>query len=97
MASSEGEGFGLPLIEAAHFSLPIIARDIPVFREVAGEAAFYFRADEAAALARAVKDWLSLQGAHPQSTGMRRMTWAQNTDQLLAVLAERRAPADTFN
>jgi glycosyltransferase involved in cell wall biosynthesis len=97
MASSEGEGFGLPLIEAAHFGLPIIARDIPVFREVAGEAAFYFRADEAAALARAVKDWLDLQGGHPQSTGMTRMTWAQNAEQLLAVLAAHRAPADTLD
>ena len=88
LASSEGEGFGLPLIEAAHYGLPIIARDIPVFREVAGEAAFYFRADEAGALARAVRDWLALQGAHPQSTGMGRMTWAQNAGVLLAVLGQ---------
>ena len=34
IAASEGEGFGLPLIEAAQHKLPIIARDIPVFREV---------------------------------------------------------------
>src|SRR5262249_2265090 len=40
IAASEGEGFGLPLIEAAQHKLPIIARDIPVFREVAGESAF---------------------------------------------------------
>ena len=31
IAASEGEGFGLPLIEAAQHKLPIIARDIPVF------------------------------------------------------------------
>lgn len=85
MASSEGEGFGLPLIEAAHFGLPIIARDIPVFREVAGDAAFYFSGD-ASALAGAVKEWLDLQGEHPTSSGMRRMTWAQNAGELLAVL-----------
>jgi glycosyltransferase involved in cell wall biosynthesis len=42
IAASEGEGFGLPLIEAAQYGLPIIARDIPVFREVAGEYANYF-------------------------------------------------------
>ena len=34
IAAAEGEGFGLPLIEAARHGLPIIARDIPVFREV---------------------------------------------------------------
>jgi glycosyltransferase involved in cell wall biosynthesis len=88
MASSEGEGFGLPLIEAAHFGVPVIARDIPVFREVAGEAAFYFSGG-AAALAEAVKAWLALQGAHPASTGMRRMTWAQNAGELLTVLGKR--------
>ena len=44
LAASEGEGFGLPLIEAAQHGLPIIARDIPVFVEVAGEHAYYFTA-----------------------------------------------------
>ena len=47
LAASEGEGFGLPLIEAAHYGLPIIARDIPVFREVAGEHAYYFHGETA--------------------------------------------------
>ncbi|PHR02089.1 MAG: hypothetical protein COB29_14150 [Sulfitobacter sp.] len=36
IAASHGEGFGLPLIEAAQHKIAIIARDIPVFREVAG-------------------------------------------------------------
>ena len=42
LSPSEGEGFGLPLIEAARHNLPILARDIPVFREVAGDHALYF-------------------------------------------------------
>lgn len=33
---SLSEGFGLPLIEAAYFRLPIIASDIAVFREILG-------------------------------------------------------------
>src|SRR5690606_5090572 len=40
--ASEAEGFGLPLIEAAKHGIPLIARDLPVFREVAGEGALYF-------------------------------------------------------
>jgi len=40
--ASEGEGFGLPLVEAMQFNLPIIARDIPVFREVSEDYPFYF-------------------------------------------------------
>lgn len=31
---SLSEGFGLPLVEAAFFNLPIIASDIPVFKEI---------------------------------------------------------------
>lgn len=34
---SRSEGFGLPLIEAAWFHCPIIASDIPVFKELLGE------------------------------------------------------------
>ncbi|WP_440144519.1 glycosyltransferase family 4 protein [Aeromonas veronii] len=36
------EGFGLPLLEAMQFKLPIIASDIPVFREIAGDSISYF-------------------------------------------------------
>ena len=60
LATSEGEGFGLPLVEAAHYGLPIIARDIPVFREVAGKHAYYFSGENAQALADALGDWLRL-------------------------------------
>ncbi len=31
------EGFGLPLIEASYFSCPIIASEIPIFKEILGE------------------------------------------------------------
>jgi len=36
------EGFGIPLAEAAVCGLPMAVSDIPVFRELAGDAAFYF-------------------------------------------------------
>lgn len=40
IAASYDEGFGLPLIESG---LPVIARDIEIFREVLGESALYFK------------------------------------------------------
>jgi len=88
LMASEAEGFGLPLIEAAQHGLPIIARDLPVFREVAGEHAFYFDGLVPDDLATAVRTWLALweRGAAPTSDAMPWLTWEQSTAQLLAVI-----------
>ncbi|MGH7191567.1 MAG: glycosyltransferase family 4 protein, partial [Acetobacteraceae bacterium] len=59
LVASVGEGFGLPLIEAARHGLPVLARDLPVFREVAGAHARYFRAATGEELARAIRGWLA--------------------------------------
>jgi glycosyltransferase involved in cell wall biosynthesis len=88
LAPSEGEGFGLPLIEAAQHGIPIIARDLPVFREVAGEHACYFHGREPEALAGTVSAWLDLQreGKVPPSAGMPWLTWAESAQQVLDAL-----------
>jgi glycosyltransferase involved in cell wall biosynthesis len=88
IAASEGEGFGLPLIEAAQHRLPIIARDIPVFREVASDHAFYFSGLEPDVLAGAVQEWLARdrEGTAPQSMHMPWLTWKQSAQNLLNVL-----------
>ncbi|PWF49012.1 glycosyltransferase [Massilia glaciei] len=85
LAASEGEGFGLPLIEAAQHNIPIVARDLPVFREVAGEHAFYFEGKDAGALADAVTDWLALarEGRAPSPAGVKWLTWRASARQLL--------------
>jgi len=89
IAASEGEGFGLPLIEAAQYKLPIIARDIPVFREVAGEYAYYFpNSSDPDILASAAQDWLKLyeSGKHPKSDDMPWLTWAESARRLLELI-----------
>ena len=90
IAASEGEGFGLPLIEAAQHKLPILARDIPVFREIAGEHASFFKGSTPEALAEAVSEWVKLraQNRHPTSEAMPWVTWAQSADRLKAILLE---------
>lgn len=45
------EGFGLPLLEAMAVGVPVVASDIPVFREVGGDAPFYFDPSDGRALA----------------------------------------------
>lgn len=88
IAASEGEGFGLPLIEAAQKKIPIIARDIPVFREVAGKHAFYFSASTGNELAGSIKEWLTLynEDRHPKSDDMPWLTWKESTKQLLKAI-----------
>lgn len=60
VAASFAEGFGLPIVEAGHFGKPVIASDIPVFREVAAGAAsaHFFEAGASRSLAAAVKTFL---------------------------------------
>jgi glycosyltransferase involved in cell wall biosynthesis len=88
IAASYGGGFGLPLIEAAQHKLSIIARDIPVFREVAGEHAFYFNATEPEQLSQSLEQWLDLyaNNRHPRSDAMPWMTWEQSETQLIGLL-----------
>ena len=88
IAGSEGEGFGLPLIEAARHQLSILARDLPVFREVAGEHAMYFRGLDADSLSAAISSWLELRenGLEPKSARMPFLTWAESTQQLMPIV-----------
>jgi len=88
VAASEGEGFGLPLIEAARHKIPIIARDLAVFKEVAGQNAYYFHGISANALADAIQSWTKLfrEQSHPKSDGMPWLTWRQTTQDLLKLV-----------
>jgi glycosyltransferase involved in cell wall biosynthesis len=90
LMASEGEGFGLPLVEAARHRVPIIARDLPVFREISGEHAFYFSGTDPADLADALRTWLKLyrRGQHPKSDKLPWLTWEESTKQLLQVVQE---------
>ena len=90
VTASVGEGFGLPLIESAQHGLPIIARDIPVFREVAGNCAQYFSGDAPDAIVVTVKTWLAKNatGQTPKVADMPWLTWEQSANQLKKVIFE---------
>lgn len=88
IAASLDEGYGLPLIEAARHKMPIIARDIPVFREVAGEYASYFSGLSPRDLANAVEQWLenNQEGKAPRSAGISFMNWDEATHKMLEIV-----------
>jgi len=85
IAASRGEGFGLPIIEAAQRGIPVIARDLPVFREVAGDGASFFLGDSAEALAGAVESWLASDARdhRPRLDGATWQTWKESSNSLL--------------
>lgn len=66
--ASLAEGFGLAIVEGAAYNKPIIARDLPVFKEIAGDNAFYFSGLSESDLSSKLKEWLSLykKNEHPK-------------------------------
>ena len=92
LMASVGEGFGLPLVEAARHQRPILARDIPVFREVAGAHATYFTGSSSESLAAALETWLHalIDGSAPSSAGLTLRTWDESARWLADIIVSGR-------
>lgn len=86
LAASLGEGFGLPLVEALTFGRPIVARDLPVFREVAGDNAVYFSGHSGQSIAQAIRHAYPFDPKKRRSTGFQPLTWAESAQMLWDVL-----------
>jgi glycosyltransferase involved in cell wall biosynthesis len=54
-ATSRYEAFGMAPLEAAFSRCAIVANDIPCFREIWGDAAIYFQANDASSLADVIR------------------------------------------
>ena len=69
---SHDEGFGMPTLEALQFGAPIIASDIPVFREIVGELGTLvdpLDVDAVASAVRALPPRVDGGGVDPESRG----------------------------
>lgn len=80
---SIAEGFGLPLVEAAHFGVRAIASDIRVFREVGGDRASYFDVADSEALLARMKETLA---APPAAPACDILSWAGSAEALAGLL-----------
>jgi glycosyltransferase involved in cell wall biosynthesis len=86
---SYDEGFGLPIIEASYYNLPLIVRDKEVFREIAGDNAYYFKdTKEPFDIYQAILNWMRLerQKSYPQSKNINYLSWRDSTKWLLEIL-----------
>jgi glycosyltransferase involved in cell wall biosynthesis len=85
IAGSFGEGYGLPIVEASQRGLPVLCRDIPVFREVAGEAAFYLKGSHPAENADEINQWIELyqQGLLNNSSKIEFLSWKESAQILI--------------
>ena len=92
--ASRCEGFGLPLVEAMQYGLPVLASDIPIFREIGGEYPQFFPAGDELALYEAVRRHIEARSSHPATPRTPRawLSWPDSARTLLdKVTARQRA------
>jgi glycosyltransferase involved in cell wall biosynthesis len=90
VTASLDEGFGLPLVEAMALGTPVVVSDIPIFREIGGDAALYAPARDAAAFASRIRRLDDPAEWAPRSAASRaqaaHFSWDASADTLFATL-----------
>lgn len=80
IVASHAEGFGLSLIEALYYGKHVLARDIPISREIGGDFVKYFSGG--ASLAQELEIWLNEIKSKQLPSGMPRYTWQDSACKL---------------
>jgi glycosyltransferase involved in cell wall biosynthesis len=77
---SEREGFGLPLVEALSCGTPVVASDIPVLREVGGDAVTYCAVGDVDGWSRTIAALLDERAERPADWARRREQGIRRAD-----------------
>jgi glycosyltransferase involved in cell wall biosynthesis len=102
LVTSDREGFGLPVVEALAAGVPVIARDLPVFREVAGGAATFVDSTDPSQWSAVIRGLVEEARANPAAWAARRevgrararsFSWHQYGEQMAALYARASAGA----
>lgn len=90
LQASLAEGFGLPLVEAAHYGLPLLCSDLPVFHEVTGDTAVFFKKGDSDSLREKLESWDEIK--HPDSRNIKTYAWEDTAQEILDMFEERVEP-----
>ncbi|MGO3023416.1 MAG: glycosyltransferase family 4 protein [Brevibacterium sp.] len=101
VTASREEGFGLPVIEAMAQGVPVAVSDIPIFREIAAEAAEYFDPEDPQSIAEAITRLTHAEGwAGKSAAGQvqsQTFDWARSADSLVGLIRDVAATRTTEN
>lgn len=81
LVGSFAEGYGLPLVEANYYGAPILARNLPVFRELCLTNITYYESSTPLALSKAISNWLKKENSDCKNKIA--TTWEASKSQLL--------------
>ena len=87
LAGSIDEGFGLPIVEAGNRGKSILARDTEVFREVAGEAASFFKENKND-VAEMIRKFRTSDKENNKSQNQKQKKWAEHISILINFIHE---------